>query len=62
MEESREKCEVFKNYIFICFRSFDADQYSVNYLQPIGLYIIMTREAILTVSIFEFSTRYRSHV
>lgn len=50
MEESREKCEVFKNYIFVCFRSFDADQYSVNYLQPIGLYIIMTREAILTVS------------
>ncbi|KAI8580044.1 hypothetical protein K450DRAFT_239103 [Umbelopsis ramanniana AG] len=48
MEESREKCEVFKNYIFVCFRSFDADQYSVNYLQPIGLYIIMTREAILT--------------
>ncbi|KAI9288708.1 hypothetical protein BC943DRAFT_341908 [Umbelopsis sp. AD052] len=48
MEESREKCEVFKNYIFVCFRSFDADQYSLNYLQPIGLYIIMTREAILT--------------
>ncbi|CAM0135955.1 unnamed protein product [Umbelopsis sp. WA50703] len=48
MEESREKCEVFKNYIFVCFRSFDTDQYSVNYLQPIGLYIIMTRTAILT--------------
>jgi len=48
MEESREKCEVFKNYIFICFRSFDSDQYSLNYLQPIGLYFIMTRDAILT--------------
>ncbi|KAI9252812.1 hypothetical protein BDA99DRAFT_520135 [Phascolomyces articulosus] len=48
MEEPREKCEVFKNYYFICFRSFDQDQYSINYLQPIGMYIIILKEGILT--------------
>ncbi|CAG8435346.1 5559_t:CDS:10 [Diversispora eburnea] len=33
-EETREKCEVFKEYYFICFRSFDQDHYSPTYLQP----------------------------
>lgn len=50
MEEPREKCEAFKNYYFVCFRSFDQDQYSVTYLQPLGMYIIILKEGILTVS------------
>ncbi|ORY97503.1 hypothetical protein BCR43DRAFT_438092 [Syncephalastrum racemosum] len=48
MEEPREKCEVFKNYYFICFRTFDQDQTSVSYLQPVGMYILIMKECILT--------------
>ncbi|KAI8384221.1 uncharacterized protein BYT42DRAFT_561761 [Radiomyces spectabilis] len=47
-EEPREKCEVFKNYCFVCFRTFDQNPYSTNYLQPISLYIIILKEGILT--------------
>ncbi|KAI9258067.1 hypothetical protein BDA99DRAFT_110929 [Phascolomyces articulosus] len=48
MEEQREKCEVYKNYYFICFRSFEQNQASVNYLQPLALYIIVLKEGVLT--------------
>ncbi|KAG0172428.1 CorA metal ion transporter [Apophysomyces sp. BC1034] len=48
MEEQREKCEVFLSYYFICFRSFEPDQYSASYLQPLGLYILVLKEGILT--------------
>lgn len=50
MEEQREKCEVFMNYYFICFRSFDQDEFSVNYMQPSAIYIIILKEGIITVS------------
>ena len=49
MEEQREKCEVYKNYYFICFRSFEQNRASVNYLQPLALYIIVMKEGVLTV-------------
>ncbi|CAO3589122.1 unnamed protein product [Absidia cylindrospora] len=48
MEEPREKCEVFKNYCFVCFRSFDQDPMSVHYLQPLGVYILIFKQGILT--------------
>ncbi|KAI8973461.1 hypothetical protein BDF20DRAFT_882497 [Mycotypha africana] len=48
MEEQREKCEVFLNYYFICFRSFDQDEFSTTYLQPSALYIIVLKEGVLT--------------
>lgn len=50
MEEQREKCEVFMNYYFICFRSFEQDETAINYLQPSATYIIVLREGVLTVS------------
>jgi magnesium transporter len=50
MEEQREKCEVFMNYYFICFRSFDQDEFSPNYMQPSAIYIIVFKEGVLTVS------------
>jgi magnesium transporter len=50
MEEPREKCEVFKNYCFVCFRSFDQDPSSVYYLQPVGVYILIFKQGILTVN------------
>ncbi|KAI7852964.1 hypothetical protein BDC45DRAFT_545724 [Circinella umbellata] len=48
MEEQHEKCEVYKNYYFICFRSFEQNQASVNYLQPLALYIIVMKGGVLT--------------
>ncbi|KAG9285404.1 hypothetical protein G9A89_010879 [Geosiphon pyriformis] len=47
-EETREKCELFKNYYFICFRSFDQDHYSPTYLQPVSLYMVVMKEGILS--------------
>ncbi|OLL25863.1 putative metal ion transporter [Neolecta irregularis DAH-3] len=34
MEETREKVELFRNYYFVCFRSFDQDPSSENFLEP----------------------------
>ncbi|ORX63141.1 cora-domain-containing protein [Hesseltinella vesiculosa] len=48
MEEQREKCDVFYNYYFICFRSFEQDPLSPNYLQPLALYIVVLRDGVLT--------------
>lgn len=48
MEESREKIELFRNYYFVCFRSFDQDPYSPTYLEPLNMYIIVFREGTLS--------------
>ncbi|GJJ07298.1 hypothetical protein Clacol_001498 [Clathrus columnatus] len=37
MEEAREKIELFRNYYLVCFRSFDQDQYSPTYLEPVNI-------------------------
>ena len=49
MEEAREKIELFRNYYLVCFRSFDQDQYSPTYLDPVNMYIIVFREGTLSV-------------
>ncbi|KAG6866110.1 hypothetical protein C0991_008418 [Blastosporella zonata] len=48
MEETREKIELFRNYYLVCFRSFDQDQYSPTYLEPLNMYIIVFREGIIS--------------
>ncbi|KXN82349.1 Putative metal ion transporter C17A12.14 [Leucoagaricus sp. SymC.cos] len=48
MEETREKIELFWNYYFVCFRSFDQDPYSPTHLEPLNMYIIVFREGILS--------------
>ena len=50
MEETREKIELFRNYYLVCFRSFDQNQYSPTYLEPINYYVVVFREGILSVS------------
>ena len=50
MEETREKIELFRNYYFVCFRSFEQDPYSPTYLEPLNMYIIVFREGTLSVS------------
>ena len=52
MEETREKIELFRNYYFISFRSFEQDNLSPTYLEPLNMYIIVFREGILSVSPF----------
>ena len=52
MEETREKIELFRNYYFVCFRSFEQDPYSPTYLEPLNMYIIVFREGTLSVSSF----------
>ncbi|KAG2180972.1 hypothetical protein INT43_008554 [Umbelopsis isabellina] len=48
MEESREKCEIFRNYMFVSYRAFNQDHYSVDFLKPINFYNIVFKHGILT--------------
>ncbi|KAI9592116.1 hypothetical protein BDF19DRAFT_388728 [Syncephalis fuscata] len=47
-EDTREKCELFRNYYFICFRSFDADPHSDTYLEPLSVFTVVMREGIIS--------------
>ena len=49
-DDTREKCEVFPNYYFISYRTFDADQFSPGFLQPIHMFIVVFKECVLSVS------------
>ena len=49
MEEAREKIELFRNYYLVCFRSFEQDNMSPTYLEPLNMYIIVFREGIVSV-------------
>lgn len=52
-QEAREKVELFKQYYFVCFRSFSQmDKTSEHYLQPLHVYMVVFREGIVT---FTFS-------
>ena len=48
MEEQREKVELFQNYYFVNYRSFEQDENSENYLEPVNIYIIVFREGVLS--------------
>ena len=49
MQEDREKVELFKNYYFLCFRSFyQADKRSEKFLDPVHVYAVVFREGLLT--------------
>ncbi|KAI9023753.1 hypothetical protein CLU79DRAFT_701005, partial [Phycomyces nitens] len=47
-QESREKCEIFQNYMFISFRSFNQDYDSQSYLDAVNFYIIVFKDGVLT--------------
>lgn len=46
--EIREKCDVFRHYMFVCYRAFLHD---VQQLRPVTFYNIITKKHILTVCI-----------
>ncbi|CDK24362.1 unnamed protein product [Kuraishia capsulata CBS 1993] len=52
MQETREKVELFKSYYFVCFHTFETDNESEDFLEPINTYIVVFRYGILT---FHFS-------
>ena len=47
-QEAREKVELFKQYYFVCFRSFQMDKTKQNYMDPVNVYMVVFREGILT--------------
>lgn len=52
MQEAREKVELFRNYYFINYRTFEQDTNSEDYLEPINMYVCVFRYGIVT---FHFS-------
>ncbi|KAL2271147.1 hypothetical protein VTJ83DRAFT_518 [Remersonia thermophila] len=52
MQEQREKVELFRNYYFVSYRTFDQDQTSENFMEPINMYVVVFREGVLS---FHFS-------
>lgn len=51
-EESREKFELFKNYYFVVFNTFETCKDDPEYLEPINFYIIVYNDGVLS---FHFS-------
>jgi len=52
MQEAREKVELFRNYYFVNYRSFEQDMNSENFLEPVNMYVVVFREGVLS---FHFS-------
>jgi magnesium transporter len=52
MQEPREKVELFKHYYFINYRTFEQDENSEDYLEPVNLYVVVFREGVIS---FHFS-------
>jgi magnesium transporter len=52
VQEAREKVELFRHYYFVNYRTFDQDQNSENFLEPVNMYVVVFREGVLS---FHFS-------
>ena len=53
-QEAREKVELFKQYYFICFRTFyQLDKTSERFMEPVNLYMVVFRDGVLTFSFTE---------
>jgi len=50
MQEPREKVELFSNYYFVNYRSFEQDKDSEDYMEPVNLYVVVFRDGVLSVS------------
>jgi magnesium transporter len=49
-QEAREKVELFPQYYFVCFRSFNMNKKSDDFLDPIHLYILVCEGGVLSFS------------
>ena len=52
VQEAREKVELFRNYYFVNYRTFEQDQNSEDYLEPVNMYVVVFREGVIS---FHFS-------
>ena len=52
MQEAREKVELFRNYYFVNYRTFEQDVNSEDYLEPVNMYVVVFREGVIS---FHFS-------
>ncbi|KAG0156657.1 hypothetical protein PDIDSM_3838 [Penicillium digitatum] len=53
-QEAREKVELFKQYYFVCFRTFyQKDKTSEEFLEPVNFYMVVFRDGVLTFSFEE---------
>ncbi|KAI9800160.1 MAG: magnesium and cobalt transport protein CorA [Piccolia ochrophora] len=52
MQEAREKVELFRNYYFVNYRTFEQDVTSEDYLDPVNMYVVVFREGVIS---FHFS-------
>ncbi|KAJ5953445.1 hypothetical protein N7454_000341 [Penicillium verhagenii] len=53
-QEAREKVELFKQYYFVCFRTFyQMDKTSEEFLDPVNFYMVVFRDGVLTFSFEE---------
>ncbi|KAI9807130.1 MAG: hypothetical protein M1825_005847 [Sarcosagium campestre] len=52
MQEAREKVELFRNYYFVNYRTFEQDVNSEDYLDPVDMYVVVFREGVIS---FHFS-------
>lgn len=54
MQEAREKVELFKQYYFVCFRTFyQLDKTSDQFLEPVNFYMVVFRDGVITFSFTE---------
>jgi len=51
-QEPREKVELFQNYYFVNYRTFDQDTSSEDYLEVVNMYVVVFREGVIS---FHFS-------
>ncbi len=51
MQEAREKVELFRNYYFVNYRTFEQDTSSEDFLEPIDMYVVVFREGVISVSL-----------
>ena len=52
VQEAREKVELFRNYYFVNYRTFEQDMSSEDYLEPVNMYVVVFREGVIS---FHFS-------
>lgn len=52
MQEQREKVELFRNYYFVSYRSFEQDANDEDYLEPVCIYVVVFRDGVIS---FHFS-------
>ncbi len=52
MQEAREKVELFRNYYFVNYRTFEQDMISEDFLEPVNMYVVVFRQGVIS---FHFS-------